>query len=223
MFSLKTPKNRYRIILPKEFICPEIEEKYTEILRSKKSFFMTPIDFLNETIQKVQVLGFDNGTFLDQRQPSFGDKPLIDPKRIDENSFLYPAGESTYRAVDSPINLIDRTLNLTFRHTLGFLNYFMLFENFWYQYSRDRIYRDLQYEFSIDIMNEIGEVYSRIVLETPLVHSMDMLDFDFSQPIGAYESFNVTFKYTNFDFQFVEIINDDEEYSKVYDIDNNGE
>ena len=218
MLSLRAQKTSFRLILPKDFICPEIEEKYSEILRTKKSFFETPIDFLNETIQKVQVLGFDNATFVDQQQSSTG-YPLIDPTRIKENQFMYPSGEAPYRAPQSPINLIDRTLNITFRHTMGYLSYFMLFENFWYQYSRDRSYTDIRYEFCIDILNEIGEIYSRILLQTPIIHSMDMLDLDFTQPIAAYESFSVVFKYSNFDFQFIDI-KPDEEFSEVYDIHN---
>lgn len=220
MFSLKGQKTNFRLILPKKFLSSEIEEKYSIILRDKKSFFNEPIDFLNETIQKVQVLGFDNGTFIDQQQSSYGDKPMINRNRQNENAFLYPAGDIPYRSPQSPINLIDKTINITFRHTLGYLNYFLLFENFWYQYSRDRYYKDLQYNFNIDIMNEIGEIYSRIVLETPLIHSMDMLDLDFSQPIATYESFNVSFKYSNFDFQFIDIPQP-EQNSEISDIQNN--
>ena len=220
MLSLRSQRTHFRLLLPKEFISPEIEEKYAVVLRDKKSFFVEPIDFLNETIQKVQVLGFDNGTFIDQQQPTYGDMPLIDITREEENAFLYPAGDTPYRSADSPLNLIDKTVNITFRHTLGYLNYFLLFENFWYQYSRDRYYKDLRYNFNVDIMNEIGEIYSRIVLETPLIHSMDMLDLDFSQPVATYESFNVSFKYSTFDFQFINIPQP-EQNSEISDIQNN--
>ena len=213
MFSLKSRKNSFRLLLPKEFICPEIEEKYTEILKSKNSFFVTPIDFLNESIQRVQVLGFTNGTTQAQQQSSFGSKPLIDQTRKKENAFLYPRSDYSYRSESSPLALIDRTLNIEFRHTLGYLNYFLLFENFWYQFSRDRKYSELNYNFNVDIFNERGSIYSRIVLNDPLVNSMDMLDFDFTQPIAQSGTFKVEFKYNNFDFQFLEI--------EAYDMDIN--
>ena len=209
MFSLKSRKNSFRLLLPKEFICPEIEEKYTEILKSKNSFFVTPIDFLNESIQRVQVLGFTNGTTQAQQQSSFGSKPLIDQTRKKENAFLYPRSDYSYRSESSPLALIDRTLNIEFRHTLGYLNYFLLFENFWYQFSRDRKYSELNYNFNVDIFNERGSIYSRIVLNDPLVNSMDMLDFDFTQPIAQSGTFKVEFKYNNFDFQFLEIEDSD--------------
>ena len=210
MISLQSRKDAFRLLLPKEFLCKEIEQKYTEILFHKKGFFVNPIDFLNETIQRVQVLGFSNGTTQTQQQSSRGDKPLINPGRVEENNFMFPSGEYSYRSPDAPINLMDRTLNIEFRHTLGYLNYFMLFENFWYQCTRDRNYEDLNYNFNVDIINDIGEIYSRIVLMQPLVNGMDMLDFDFTQPTAQSGTFKVEFKYNNFDFQFITI----EDYEK---------
>lgn len=203
MFTLKGRQDAFRIILPKEFICEEIEEKYAQILRSKNSFYHKPIDFLNETIQSVQVFGFQNATFQ-QLQSSKG-KPLIDSNRRKENDFNYPTSEYSYRAADSPVNLIDKTINIVFRHTLGYLNYFLLFENFFYQYSRDRFYDELVPRISVDIFNERGSVYSRILLDYPLLQSMDMLDFNYSNPVAQSQTFTTVFKYSNFDFQFIDI------------------
>lgn len=210
MFALKGRQDGFRFLLPKEFLCDEIVEKYQKIITSKNSFYSTPIDFLNETIQKIQVLGFDNGT--EQQQQSYRGKPLIDKKRQDQNNFLYPSGEYSYRSTQSPVSLIDKTFNVTFRHTLGFLNYFMLFENFQYQYTRDRYYKNIDYQFTIDLFNEKGSIYSRIVLDAPFVHSMDMLDLDFTQPIAQSQTFNVAFKYSDFDFQFIEVEDTDKYY-----------
>ena len=212
MFALKGQQDSFRFLLPKEFLMPEIEKKYAEILKSKNSFYETPIDFLNETIQKVQVLGFNDAT-KPQSQSSQGNKPLLDPKRQQQNEFMFPANEYNYRSEISPIALIDKTLNVTFKHTLGYLNYFLLFENFFYQYTRDRYYKDLKYQFSVDIFNERGSVYSRIVLDSPFIHSMDMLDFDFAQPIAQSQTFQVVFKYSNFDFQFLKNEDENDNYN----------
>lgn len=216
MFGLKGRQDAFRLILPKEFICKEIEEKYTNILRDKHSFYYTPIDFLNETIQSVEVLGFNEGTTI-QRQSSSGE-PMIDPDRINENKFMFPETDHFYRSEKSPIDLIDRTINIHFRHTLGYLNYFLLFENFWYQYTRDRKYSDISYDFNVDIFNEKGSFYSRVVLMKPLINSMDMLSFDYSQPIAQSQTFQVEFKYQNFDFQFINIEDSSKDIVNVEDI-----
>ena len=203
MFGLKGRQDGFRLLFPKEFLVPQIEEKYTKILSDKHGYYLTPIDFVNESIQKVNVLGFQNAT-VQQQQSSRGE-PTIDPNRVDQNKFLYAATDYNYRNGVSPISLTDRTFNVTFRHSLGYLNYFILFENFWYQFARDMKYDDLMQRLSIDIINEKGSIYSRIVLFYPLINSMDMLEFDYSQPIAQSQTFNVEFKYSDFDFEFIDI------------------
>ena len=53
-------------------------------------------------------------------------------------------------------------------------------------------------------MNNIGEVYSKILIMNPLINSMDMLDLNYTQPIAQSQTFKVEFKYSNIDYQFIE-------------------
>lgn len=202
MFALRGRQDKFRFMLPDEFIPEEINEKYTKILTSKHSFFKKPIDFVNETIQKIQVLGFNNATVA-QEQPGRGISPIREPSRVNQNRFMHMATDYNYRSAGNPVALIDKTFNVTFRHTIGFLNYFILFESFMYQYARDTKYKDLDYTFNIDIMSNKGSIYSKIVLMDPIIDGMDMLDLDYSQPIAASQTFNMIFKYSNFDYQFI--------------------
>lgn len=202
MFSLKSRQDGYRLILPKEFIVDELVEKYTKVLTDAHSFYTTPIDFLNETIQGIQVLGFTGGT-VQQQQPARGTWTK-NPERKQQNNLLHVASDYNYRSEVSPIALIDKTLNITFRHTLGFVNYFLLFENFFWQYARDTEYSKLVDAFYVDIFNDRGEVYARVQLQNPIIDSMDMLDLNFTQPIANSQTFNVSFKYSNIDFIFIQ-------------------
>lgn len=204
MIALKGRHDSFRLIFPKYFLCDEIEEKYSKILKEKHSIFMDPLDFINESIQRVEVLGFTNGT-IQQQQSMRGNQPLRDPSRQEENEFMYPSSEYSYRSNVSPIALTDRTMNVEFRHTLGYLNYFILFENFWYMFSRDTKTSDINDYFSVDILNEMGSIYSRIMIYHPIINSMDMLSFDYTQPVAQAGSFKVEFKYSNFDFEFINL------------------
>jgi len=204
MFGLKGRQDGFRLLLPKEFLVPEVEEKYAGILKEKLGYFDSPIDFLNETIQKVNVLGFQDGT-MTQDQPVKGAEPTMKQNRIKQNQFQYAGSQFNYRSGVPPIQLTDKTFNITFRHTLGYLNYFMLFENFWYQFSRDMNYEDLPQRFTIDLFNELGSIYSRVSLFYPMINSMDMLEFDYTQPVAQSQTFTIEFKYSNFDFEFISI------------------
>ena len=203
MLALKGRQDSFRLLFPKQFLCPEIEEKYSKILKEKHSYFTDPLEFINESIQRVEVLGFQDGTI--QQQQSYRGEPLRDQSRDAENDFMFPSSEYNYRSEVSPIALTDRTMNVEFRHTLGYLNYFMLFENFWYLFSRDTKTTDINDYFSIDILNEIGSIYSRIIIYHPLISSMDMLSFDYTNPVAQTGSFKVEFKYSNFDFEFIDL------------------
>lgn len=205
MFSLRGRRDSFRLILPKEFICDELVEKYTKILQDKHSFIVNPIDFVNETIQGVEVLGFTDST-VTQMQTFRGTNFS---KREQENNFLHTTSDVNYRSEKNPIALIDKTLNVKFRHTLGYVNYFLLFENFFYLYMRDTKYEDMVPNFFIDILDNIGNIYSRIEIIHPIINSIDMLSLDYTQPVAQSDTFTIQFKYSNLDFQF--ILNNDSE------------
>ena len=202
MFTLRGKQDGFRLLLPKNFIPKQIEEKYSKILQEKRSFIIKPIDFLNETIQKVEVLGVTNASII-QEQPGIGE-PVFREKRIQENKFLHGMSSVPYRSSANPLALIDKTINITFRHTLGFLNYFLIFESFMYQYSRDMKNGELIDELSVDLLNEHGAIYAKLVLKNPIIDGIDMLSLDYSQPIAQSQTFQVIFKYSSFDYQFIE-------------------
>ncbi len=205
MLTLKSRKDGFRLLLPKEFLCDEIVDKYAKILQSQKSFILSPIAFLNETIQRVQVLGFNDGT-IQQQQTTRGTSITNNPNRFGQNRFLHTSSDHTYRSEVSPLQLIDKTFTITFKHTLGYVNYFMIFENFWWLYSRDKQYSDMRLEFTVDLLDNNEKVYSRIVIKDPIIDGIDMLDFDYTQPVAESGTFNVIFKYSNIDYQFIDVL-----------------
>lgn len=203
MLSLKSQQDAFRLLLPKEFIAPEIEEKYTNIINRGKSFIRTPIDLINESIQSVDVLGFSNAV-ITQDQPNRAQGPLIKQERVEQNNLLSPNAPVAYRAPNSPFAMMDMTFNVTFRHTLGYLNYFILFENFWFNYSRDRTYDEMCQAFYIELLNQNNVVYSRIKIGMPIMSGMDMLSFDYKSPVASAGTFKTEFKYSNFDFEMID-------------------
>ena len=201
MHTLQSRRDGFRVLLPDDFLVDEIKEKYSTILMKNKHYIYRPIDFLNETIQKVQVLGFNNGAFEQPQQTS--GVPVRNPKRIMQNAFPMGGATYQYRNAVSPIALIDKTLNIDFRHTLGYVNYMMILENFIYLYTRDTRSDKMFDHIDVDIINQVGEIYAKIRLQDPVINGMDMLDFDYTQPVAQSGTFKVEFKYSNFDYQFI--------------------
>lgn len=202
MLSLRGRQDKFRLQFPKEFIPKIVEEKYAKILREQHGFITKPIEFLNESIQKIEMLGFNNAS-VTQDFTRHGE-PMIHPNRVKENYFPHSASTVVYRAATNPESLIDKTLNITFRHTLGYLNYFILFESFMFLYSRDTKNKELPKELYVDLFNHKGSVYSRIILKDPIIDGMDMLSFDYTQPIAQSQTFNIIIKYSDFEYQFIQ-------------------
>ena len=200
MHKLQSKKDGFRLLLPDDFLVDEIKEKYSIILQKNKHFVYRPIDFLNETIQKVEVFGFNNAA-VEQSQQTSG-YPLRNPTRIEPNMFPIGGTEFQYRNTISPIALTDRTLNIEFRHTLGYINYMMILENFMYLYTRDTRSDKMFQHIYIDIINQIGEIYATIRIDDPIINGMDMLSFDYSQPVAQSGTFKIEIKYSNFDYEF---------------------
>lgn len=215
MFTLKGRKDSFRFCFPNDFIVDEINDKYANILQNQHSFFYKPVDFLNETIRNIDILGFSEASFI-QQQPASG-RPLRDEKRIQPNRFFHPASDVNYRSDVNPLQLIDKTFNVTFRHTLGFINYFMMFENFWYIYSRDTESEEAKTDFAIEFMDGYGRAYSKVVLMDPVIHSIDMLQLDFTQPLSQSDTFQVVFKYSNIDYQFINV-NDEKVFNDYTEV-----
>ena len=201
MFTLQGRKDGFKLTLPDDFLVEEIRDKYSFILQKNKQFIHKPIDFLNETIQKVQVFGFNNAAF-EQQQPARG-YPLRNPNRLGENAFLTGATSFQYRNAIPPIALTDKTLNIEFRHTLGYLNYMMIMENFIYLYTKDTRSNKMFNFINLDLFNQNGEIYAKIAFQEPVINAMDMLDFDYTQPVAQSGTFKVEIKYGNFDYQFI--------------------
>lgn len=201
MFALQSRKDSFKLTLPDDFLVDEVKEKYANVLQKSKQYVYRPIDFINETIQKVQVFGFSNAAF-EQQQPTSA-YPLRNVDRRAQNEFLTGSNAFQYRNTVPPIALTDKTLNIEFRHTLGYLNYMMLMENFIYLYTKDTRSDKMFDNINLELFNQIGEVYAKIQFQCPVINGMDMLDFDYTQPIAQSGTFKLEIKYSNFDYQFI--------------------
>ena len=87
-----------------------------------------------------------------------------------------------------------------------------MFENFFYLYQRDTEYNQMIPNLFIDIMDNIGNIYSRVEIIHPIISGIDMLDLNFTMPQAQSQTFKVEFKYSNLDYQFIQ--NDDEKQQK---------
>ena len=198
MLSLSPRYDLFRFALPKDFIPTELEEKYSTILSQNAGVLYSPIEYLNESIQGINFPGISD-ILIQQQQHSHNDverklgRINVEPKR-----------EMIYQSAANLLDKIDQSFKVTFRMNQGLYNYFLMYETTIYQIYKlkDRTHHPV---FYIEILDETGEISSRIKFFDVLIDSIDGLDFSFSKIERETGTFDVTFKFSNIDFEFISI------------------
>ena len=196
MLSLSPRYDLFRFHLPKTFLPPEIEAKYTAILNKDAYTMTTAIDYLNESIQGVSMPGINDLTIV---QTQHGSNNIT---RTSNRLNVEAAHEITYLTVENPLEKIDKEFKVTFRANNGLLNYFMLYETaFWYacrEYTRD-----CEPVMYIELLNEDGTVISRVKYIDVHFNGIEGLDFNYSKIERETNTFDITFKFNNIDFEYL--------------------
>jgi hypothetical protein len=209
--SLLSPKfDAFRFAFPSNFFTDEVLDKYAIYLKSQKNVLTDPVEFLNSTIKGTSFLGMGNAT-IKQDQTAIGSN-YTDLNRTnqfgqqltkDTNEFLHTSSEYYYRSEKNPLSLIDKSFKVNFKHTLGFINYFMLMETFFYRYMRDRKEPETRCEFELELISISGSVISKVILMDPVVDALDSLELGYEKIHPESQSFSMGFKYSNIDYQFI--------------------
>lgn len=189
MLSLSPRYDLFKFNLPKDFLPKEIEEKYRKILNKDPNVIVNPIDYLNESIQAITFPGIKE-LVVEQQQISH---------RLGK---IEPTKQNYSTSTVNPLAQLDSEFTVTFRMNQGLYNYFMLFETIFH--------KTLKYQktttddvFFIEILSETGSIMGRIKLFQPQIDGIDGLEFGYNKIERTSETFNMTFKFNNIDFDIV--------------------
>lgn len=198
MLSLSPRYDLFRFALPKDFLPKEVEEKYARIINQNNAVITSPIDYLNESIQAINFPGISD-IIVQQQQHSFND---IERKKGKIN--VEPKREMIYQTPANPLDRIEQSFKVTFRTNQGLYNYFMLYETIFYQICKP-LDRGHQPVFFIELLSETGTVISKIIFKDVLIDGVEGLEFNYSKIERDAGTFDVIFKFSNIDFEFIDI------------------
>lgn len=199
MLSLTPRFDLFKFLLPADFLPKEIEGKYRDILLRNAGIIQSPIDYLNESIQSVSIPGISDLNIAQQQ---------ISSNTIKRNQHrlgkinVEPTHEQTYMGSDNPLAKINKEFKVTFRLNQGLYNYFMIYETIFYRYLK-AIGEQQDKVFMIDLLDETGNISSRIKLFDIFIDGIEGLDFTYSKVDRESNTFDVTFKFNNLDFVFI--------------------
>ena len=198
MLSLSPRYDLFKFAFPKDFLPKNIESKFLEILNKNPGVITTPIDYLNESIQGINIPGISDVNIQQVQHSS---------NSISRNSNRFnvePKTDITYTTPSNPLDKIEKQFKVTFRMNQGLYNYFMLYETIFYRickpldYGPDRV-------LYIELLNEDGVITSRIIFYDVYIDGIDGLDFNFNKLERDAGTFDVTFKFNNIDFEFIDL------------------
>lgn len=194
---------RYDLIkfsLPKSFLPTEIEEKYTAYLNKDANIMTSAIDYLNESIQGVTMPGISD---LTTTQTQHGSNNI---KRTSNTLNVEPSHEITYLTSGNPLEKIEKEFKVTFRTNQSLLNYFMLYETAFHYACRTYKW-DCEPVMYIEILDETGAIISRVKYIDVHIDGIEGLDFNYTKVEREANTFDVTFKFNNIDFEY--FVNED--------------
>lgn len=200
MLSLSPRYDLFRFALPKDFLHKEVYDKYNKIINKDPGVITDPINYLNESIQTITIPGISD-ILINQQQHSSNNikKSNIGLGKIN----VEPKTDITYTSPRNPLDCINKEITINFRLNQGLYNYFMIFETIFY-----RICKPSEHEFDpvfyIELLNEDGKIVSKILYTNVYIDGIEGIEFDYKKIDRNADSFNVTFKFDNIDFEFLE-------------------
>lgn len=193
--SLTPRYDLVRFHLPKTFLPKDIEEKYTKILQSDPNIICSAIDYLNESIQAITMPGISELTSTQQQHGS--NNIVRNGKRIN----VEPNHEITYLTTGNPLEKIEKEFTVTFRTNQSLTNYFMLYETAFY-YACKEYDLDCEPVMYIEILNEDGEIISKVSYMDVHLDGIEGLNFNYSKIERETNTFDVKFKFNNINFEY---------------------
>lgn len=203
MLSLSPRFDLFRFELPKQFLPPVVEEKWSEVLNKEPGIITRPIDYLNESIKGITFPGISDIN-IEQQQHSSNSIMRSNGGAANMGKInVEPNQNNIYVGANNPLEKVLREFNVTFRMNQGLYNYFMIYETiFWRIYKPDLYVADDI--FTVDIINEDGTITTRVTLDQCNIDGIDGLEFGYDKIEREVDTFNVKFKFNNIDVDIFE-------------------
>lgn len=199
MLSLAPRYDQVRFLLPKEFLPPEVTEKWQQRINRDSAVITTPIDYLNESIRGITFPGIQDLTIQQQQHSSNPVKRSLGQINVEPNQ-----NNTTY-STGNPLDKIQREITVRFRMNQGLYNYWMLYETIFYRVCKHELYKDGT-DLEIYILDEDGVRCAKVILEQCHISGIDGLEFGFDKTERQTDEFNITLVFNNINLELLDEI-----------------
>lgn len=195
MLSLSPRYDLFKFNFPKDFLPEEIMTKYNKILSKNAGVIINAIDYLNESIQGVNIPGISD---ILTTQVQHSSNPI---ERSKNRINVEPSHEITYKSSTNPLSNIDTEFKVTFRLNQGLYNYFMLYETIFHHICK-HIDKESEPVLYVEILDDEGVSIAKVKFIDVHINGIDGLEFNYNKIERDSGTFDVSFKFNNIDFDF---------------------
>ena len=185
MLSPPPDSSYFKLLLPVDFFIKDVVDKYSLHLQQYNYPFETISQMFNESLQSFEM-------------PEFG-TTMVTQNMIDVNFAGYGWNQLPKTSEQSLIS--DKLLNLTFRHTEGFLTYFMALELFFTRYKLGyNPTKRLPFgTVLLETLNANGDSVCKIKLQKCQIVGLNGLGLSYANSQRDNSTFDLTIGYTEFE------------------------
>jgi len=179
---LNSRSNQFVFKLPTGFLYPEVQDKYNFYLKRLPTPFDNIESYLNSTVQSVTFpsISADQDVQILDKRPQYW-KQTFELERV-----------------------ITKEFTVNFKTADGFLNYWVLFEQF-QQYLQEKNDKDYFPDMSIIFLDRDGYELVTVRFSQPIMKAIDQLEMSYASNAFEFRTFGITFQYNWF---FIDVILD---------------
>ena len=174
---LNSRDNLFEFNFPKTFMPKSVADKYRKYLdRIPGNVISEPLDFINYTIQSINL-------------PGMGFEPVIQNRN--------PGRNWAFRSTLPTQELFQKEFTVTFQLVDGYINYWMLLEllGYYYQFDTKKMYID---DLNVRITDAEGNVLVTARIMQPLIKNISELSMSFASNVAEFKTFDLTIGYNEF-------------------------
>lgn len=185
--------NQFIIWFPRNFFYPEVEDKWTPVVRRLKLPYETLEDFINASIQSIAF-------------------PSIELRNVEQQQTQF---RIQYRPGKELEPLFEKNLTVTFKLSEGFISYWILFEQIelFLEYKDTRPFWPPMY---VSFLDHHGFELVAFSFEKIIPNGLSQFEIAYSRTAAQFNTFNLGLRYNRFkiDRRIDEETNIDREYLK---------
>lgn len=178
---LNARNNNFVFRFPQGFIFPELETKYVKYLRRMNTPFDRVHDYLNHTVQSVTFPSISTGMVIQ----------TLD--KIPQN----------WRQTVDMSKAMAKEMTVNFQATDGYLNYWLMFEQFQEYIRLENNVTEYFPDFSLQFLDRVGYQLLNVKIMQPIMISLDAVEMSYSSIIPDFKSFSATFAFNHFELEVV--------------------